>query len=1178
MMNLPADGPASAPVPETDGEIEGLERHADQIALLTNMVALSRLGGIATVECDNIELRKKLFGVLAEELLKKDVYLYPVEVSNTDLNLIRFLRDLTDKSGFKDLELVGRYKNIALFVYGIEKYTEEQQETFLQFLNLFRDAATIIKQPVVIWATRHFIAKIAREAPDFWAWKGMTFQFESEGAGSARDERLPGFQHYAHALSDDPDFAIWRDLYVPVRASLLQPQPDSSRERHEVARREWQEAFLPGSRWTPENSEESRWVRRKTANLLGLLRIRGGERVVVLGDAGAGKTTFLRYLTYRYASLAFRQFAGEEPGRLVPIFIKLNRLREYLSIEQLLLDAFNQYELPDAVDPATLYGILTGSVEQMPSGDPSPAFLLLFDGLNEISQDHQNALYAFLARLSRRHAVVLTCRLENYLPIEGFNLVLLEPLDEQDIQRYAVVYLGERAGRRLTADLMNSRELLELARNPLSLFMLTQYSATTDDSLPQNRGRLLQQFTDALLKRTETEWWRLFGRSKSKVTLEVSKRVLAQLGFVMQQEGLVSISIERCYWMIKEIAFETSVNASVRDIFEGLLFSALIRLGDDRESIEFLHQSVRDYFAALHLLEAGENMWDEFEQADGEWQGTTVLLFGISPDRPRLYHKIVGDGSDERRLWLAARCLAAVRTEEGAWEELRASLEDRRSLAIFHVICGLVYETLGDFHEAMREFREAMNADGAYSRTYYELGVMYRQMGQPQHAISAFREVIALEPTFADAYNQLGIAYYEAGDADRALLVFSTARELDPENPHHHYNTGLLLNELQRHEQAREAFERAVELQPEYEEARGEPDLIQDEEIGTLVDLLTAFPPFGEWPSESRATIARRMRLRCFKTGQAVILQGDVGTEFYLIQKGEAVVTTRDCSGQPITLRRIGPGDGFGEDIFDANRARRTVTVRAITPLRVWALHREDFEQVQNRHRELARVLVQTRYERMQHDVKTALEASVEPARAPSEALVEQVGMRGARNASTVSVLVADVGEPLPLANKSEQAKESLFFQQLYLDFIRAGSHDGLMWQVANGRILATFDRPLSAVRAALALHQTFTRLVARWTGETTNSPIRGLGIGVSTGQATRTRDEVGLETASAGTPLLVATRLSAHGRSTGDILIDEGTYRAIGETAEAVHLPAETLSQGFDHPLQVFRVSAGAA
>src|SRR5690606_24867122 len=102
--------------------------------------------------------------------------------------------------------------------------------------------------------------------------------------------------------------------------------------------------------------------------------------------------------------------------------------------------------------------------------------------------------------------------------------------------------------------------------------------------------------------------------------------------------------------------------------------------------------------------------------------------------------------------------------------------------------------------------------------------------------ISAFREVIALEPTFADAYNQLGIAYYEAGDADRALLVFSTARELDPENPHHHYNAGLLLNELQRHEQAREAFERAVELQPEYEEARGEPDLIQDEEIGTLVD------------------------------------------------------------------------------------------------------------------------------------------------------------------------------------------------------------------------------------------------------------------------------------------------------------------------------------------------------
>jgi CRP/FNR family transcriptional regulator, cyclic AMP receptor protein len=68
--------------------------------------------------------------------------------------------------------------------------------------------------------------------------------------------------------------------------------------------------------------------------------------------------------------------------------------------------------------------------------------------------------------------------------------------------------------------------------------------------------------------------------------------------------------------------------------------------------------------------------------------------------------------------------------------------------------------------------------------------------------------------------------------------------------------------------------------------------------------------------------------------------EGDIGHEFFVIVEGEAEVTSK---GKRVATR--GSGDFVGE-IALLEKTRRTATVTAKTPLRVFVLTRPDFRQL----------------------------------------------------------------------------------------------------------------------------------------------------------------------------------------------------------------------------------------
>jgi CRP/FNR family cyclic AMP-dependent transcriptional regulator len=109
----------------------------------------------------------------------------------------------------------------------------------------------------------------------------------------------------------------------------------------------------------------------------------------------------------------------------------------------------------------------------------------------------------------------------------------------------------------------------------------------------------------------------------------------------------------------------------------------------------------------------------------------------------------------------------------------------------------------------------------------------------------------------------------------------------------------------------------------------------------TKVDALSRAPLFSELSKHELGELAKVTEDLEVDEGKALTREGDLGREFFVIVDG-AVSVTKD--GQE--LRKLGPGDFFGEIALVYENARRTATVTATTPLRFFVLTRQSFRSL----------------------------------------------------------------------------------------------------------------------------------------------------------------------------------------------------------------------------------------
>ena len=92
-----------------------------------------------------------------------------------------------------------------------------------------------------------------------------------------------------------------------------------------------------------------------------------------------------------------------------------------------------------------------------------------------------------------------------------------------------------------------------------------------------------------------------------------------------------------------------------------------------------------------------------------------------------------------------------------------------------------------------------------------------------------------------------------------------------------------------------------------------------------------------------RMTVADALKERTFPAGAAVLNEGDLGSQFYIIERGEVKCTKKGVASE--VSPRLGPGAYFGERALLTNEAR-AATVTAVTDVVCQMLDRETFQRI----------------------------------------------------------------------------------------------------------------------------------------------------------------------------------------------------------------------------------------
>jgi CRP-like cAMP-binding protein len=1276
-------------LPKTD---EFTARFPDEIKTLLAMLRLGNLGGLAVAECDSLDLRARLFDYFRRCLEADNIYLFNYQVSPKDTNLVRSLAELTDHPRFKNLELTGKYKSIAIFVYDLEKFNNEQRDRFVKLLNFLRDRFTTIAYPIVIWGSSTFVSQLARNAPDFWSWKGHFFRFpaphlpdlvqELQRPAPDLPRLLPPIQRYLQQVSEDPDYRIWRELYLPLKAirsdetvtpfpprhtltyeelrqlaplfptadtypanhviferaeqgdtchvivsgevevlvpdglgndivvsklgkgdffgeiALIKRVPrtatvrttkptklvtlthrslsllnhrapnvldiltDIAQRRLEMRAQDPQEAVSPLRRFAMAGSS---LVRENPVDVREL--IANDSRTVILGEAGAGKTTVLRRFSLDTAEAALDHLQSEaEEMIILPIFIKLNALSLEKTVEQLILETFQSYQIQGFETEADVVRLLEGDESDK---TPIHSILFLMDGLNEMPAPEQtrHKLSRFIGQYGQ-HRFILSCRSQDYTALHGFRTAMLQRLSGEDIEAFLVNYLSAELGRKVAREIYSDPQLEDLAQTPLALYMLAQIARRSAEELPKNRGVLFEVFTDNLLDRANSNWQSLFNQAKSRVPLALRKKVLASLGLSMQEEEVWNCPIERWLALITqqlqqyqasdspgERANLSAINA--QHIHQEIKDSGLVRYSENREAVEFAHQTYQEFFAALAQNDQDYDLEPHLRtnEARRRWQGTIVLLYGIAHDKPTLYSKILGHENDYARIWLAAQCL----TNSG--EEIAAALQTlERKLPLtqhFALLfsAGLASRQLGRYPEALSYLHIASEERPGSAEVRYELGSLYRKVEQYERAIEHLEEAIRLRSDFVDAYNQLGITYHDQGKYVEALTVFRATTQLEPANPHHFYNLGTTHKIVRDYTAARESFRTALKLKPGYTEAQTQLVLLDKALATGVVRVLENIPILSKMTLEQSIVLANRIKVAEFKPGQIIFHMGEMGETFYIIETGEVEVLAPDMGGQPSgVINRLGPGDFFGE-IALLRAIPRTATIRSTKPTRLLTISRDDFEQVVEKYPSIAHTLAETSGLRLLRDRQIGRRVDLDRYYDPGY-------IAELTHQNEVTVVMGDIHGSTFLTHAIGPELMVAFLDEYLLRMstiiVQAG---GAMDKSLGDSVMGVFGNfpgrhqdsrvtsANSAMLAALKMRQAYIILRDEWKRESPEFAKTGMGVGISTGKVKT--GTVGPEATMVGPAVNLSSKLSKlaiRGRTESEIYIDRRTRDLIGE------------------------------
>ena len=415
------------------------------------------------------------------------------------------------------------------------------------------------------------------------------------------------------------------------------------------------------------------------------------QRLVILGDPGSGKTTFLRRMAH--AACQARLADADQP---FPMLISVAALADQLkdrkpaptAIAELLASQCQGVAVP--LDAA----FFTERLARGPS-------LLFIDGLDEAPNDKSRQAIARLieqaAKAWQNTRIAVTSRPRAYqdeVMLAGFGHAKVGPLEPEAIRTFlrrwsTALFLNDNArARKHSDDLISAvesrREIRVIASNPVML--------TTLALLHWNERRMPQQRADLY---GSTLKWLALSRGEDA---EQRLRIFAELAAAMQLYPggrITQVSREEAADLIRQL-LQTDHDGALRWLaYEELRSGIIVSRGPD---LKFWHLTFQEYLAAKLLSTKFEDaeryqlLFTEGRAWLPEWREVVLLLAGVlhqlHPTRvDALVSAVLDQSSDKLRD--QARCAGLLGGILRDLETLKYQPSDARCAPLMEAVLGI---------------------------------------------------------------------------------------------------------------------------------------------------------------------------------------------------------------------------------------------------------------------------------------------------------------------------------------------------------------------------------------------------------------------------------------------------------------------------------------------------------
>lgn len=341
-------------------------------------------------------------------------------------------------------------------------------------------------------------------------------------------------------------------------------------------------------------------------------------RIFILGKPGAGKTTFLKYVTLKLVN-----------GDLntLPIFINLREFSESnLDFFDYLSKEFEICGFPKA-DKVIIHLLEYGKT------------VLVLDGLDEVNKINQQRdnIIKTIRRVAIQYPntkIILTCRIAaNEYTFEGFHYIEMADFDEKQIHSFVEKWFKKHPDNidNFFKELDKDHGLKEMAQSPLLLVLLC---LVFEDNMefPAVRSSLYKAAIDTLLRRWDIS--RQIKRDEIFPVLtqdrifemfcEIAAENFVKMSFLFPQNEL-----ERSIFMYLQKLPGGGMLKPIYGEFVLKKIEAYYGIFVERayEIYSFSHLTLQEYFTAKYIAGKGRQSWENLVHNfnKDQWQQVIIL-------------------------------------------------------------------------------------------------------------------------------------------------------------------------------------------------------------------------------------------------------------------------------------------------------------------------------------------------------------------------------------------------------------------------------------------------------------------------------------------------------------------------------------------------------------------------